>query len=406
MPLYRYVAVEPSTAKVEGRMEAASKSAVVERLHASGHVPIRIEETGDTGIGGIDLAALFGKRRLSQRGLALMTGQLATLLHAGLALDDALGILVDLVEHRREKQVLAALKDRIRGGATLADAMAAQDGAFPGFYVSMVRAGEAGASLESVLARLAEFLERAQASKEHIRSALIYPLMVALVCCASVGILFIFVVPRFRPLFEQAGAALPAPARALLAASDIFQSFWYLFLLIPVAVAMIVRFQLRNPASRQKWERLVLRMPLVGDLVRKIEVVRFSRTLGTLLKNGVSMLNALAITRETLRNAVFHDAMATVIDMVKTGKGLAEPLEQTKVFPRLAVHLVRVGEESGHQEDMLLKIADIFEIETRRAIDRMLTLLGPALTIGLGIVVAGVIGSILTAVLSVYDLAM
>lgn len=406
MPVFRYVAVEPSAAKIEGRMEAASKSAVVERLHAAGHVPIRIDEVGRGGIASVDLAEIFARRGLSPRGLALMTGQLATLLHAGLALDDALAILTDLVERRREQQVLSALLGKIRGGATLADAMAAEQGAFPDFYISMVRAGEAGASLETVLARLAEYLERSQAAREHIRSALMYPMIVALVCCASIGILFAFVVPKFRPLFEQAGTSLPAPAQMLLAASDAFQSFWYLLLLVPLAIAGLVRLQLRNPAARQRWQELVLRLPLFGDLARKIEVVRFSRTLGTLLKNGVSMLSALAITRETLRNAAFRRAMETVMDLVKTGKGLAEPLAQTKVFPRLAVHLIRVGEESGHQEEMLLKIADIFETETRRSIDRMLTLLTPALTIGLGVVVAGVIGSILSAVLSVYDLAM
>ena len=406
MTEFRYVAVDPSSQTIEGRMEALSKSAVVERLHAAGHVPIRIDEIGLLALQNMDVGELLRGRGVSRRSLALITGQLATLLHAGLALDESLGILADLVERPREKQSLRTLRERISGGVTLADAMAAQPKVFPGFYVSMVRAGEAGASLEAVLARLAEFLERSEAAKEHVKSALLYPLIVAITCCASIAVLMMFVVPRFRPLFEQAGSALPTAARLLLAVSDVVNSYWWLGVLIPLAVVLLIASQFKSRVSRARWERVFLRLPLVGELIAKVEVVRFSRTLGTLMKNGVSLLAALAITRETIGNQVFVGAVNHVLEQVKTGKGLAGPLAQTKVFPPLAIHLIRVGEESGRQEEMLFKIADIFETETRRSIDRMLALLGPALTVVLGLVVAGVIGSILTAILSVYDLAM
>jgi general secretion pathway protein F len=405
MPQYRYIAVAAAET-IEGRMEATNKAAVVDRLHASGHVPIRVDEVLASPISGIDFAALFRARRMPSRRLALLTGQLATLLHAGLALDEALGILRELATQEREKECLKALLDRISGGATLSDAMAEQRNVFPGFYVSMVRAGEAGASLETVLDRLAEYLERTQAAREHIISALLYPLIVAVTCCLSIGVLFVFVVPRFRPIFEQAGDALPLAARGLLAASDFLQNFWWLCLAVLGLLVFLAHRQFKKPASREKWERRILRLPGIGDLVGKVEVVRFTRTLATLLKNGVSLLTALAITRETIRNSVFAGAVGGVIERVKTGKGLAEPLAQAKVFPPLVIHLVRVGEESGRQEEMLFKIAEIFEGETRRSIDRLLALLGPALTVGLGLIVAGVIGSILTAILSVYDLAM
>ena len=316
MAVYRYVAVEPSAARIEGRMEAISKSAVVERLRASGHVPIRVDEIGSTSLANFDLALLFGKHRVSRRALALITGQLATLLHAGLPLDEALVMLAELVDDKNEKQCVTELLKKVRSGASLADALAAQDGAFPEFFISMVRAGEAGASLERVLARLAEFLERTQAAKEHIKSALLYPLIVTLVCCASIGILFIFVVPRFRPLFEQAGNSLPASAQLLLSVSGLFQNFWYVFLLVPTLAAVVLYRQMRDPRSRQKWDRLVLQAPLLGELVRKSETVSFSRTLGTLLRNGVPLLQALAITRETLRNTVFSQAMDRVIELV------------------------------------------------------------------------------------------
>lgn len=406
MPQYKYIAVEASSETIEGRMEAASKSAVIDRLHASGHVPIRVDEVVASSLAGIDFTAVFRSRRMPARTLALLTSQLATLLHAGLALDEALGIMRELGTKEIERECLRKILDRISSGATLSDAMAEQPNVFPGFYVSMIRAGEAGASIEAVLDRLAEFLERSQATREHIVSALLYPLIVAVTCCVSVGILFVFVVPRFRPIFEQAGDALPIAARTLLAVADFLQSFWWLGIVLPLLFALMIQRQFKKPASRQAWERRLLRLPGIGNLIAKIEVVRFSRTLATLLKNGVSLLSALAITRETIGNSVFANAVGAVIERVKTGKGLAEPLAQAKVFPPLLVHLVRVGEESGRQDEMLFKIAEIFEGETRRTIDRLLALLGPALTVGLGLIVAAVIGSILTAVLSVYDLAM
>jgi general secretion pathway protein F len=406
MPKYRYTAVKDLSESVEGYMEAANKSAVVNRLHASGHTPIRVHEVGVSSIAGMDVAELFRSRRISHATLALITRQLAMLLRAGLALDEALGIVGELVDRKHEKECLRSLLDGISGGTTLADAMAAQTNVFPEFYVSMVRAGEAGASLEAVLGRLADFLERSIASKETIRSALLYPLVVAFVCCSSIAILFAFVIPRFRPLFEQAGDALPSSTRMLLAISDFINGFWWVGLLSILLILFAARWYLRNPIGRHQWDRLSLKIPLFGELIRKVEVVHFARTLGTLLKNGVSLLQALTITRETIRNRIFIEAVDNVIDHVRSGKGLAEPLNQSKVFPPLAVHLIRVGEEAGRQDEMLLDIADIFETETRRIINRLLTLLGPALTVGMGIVVAGVIGSILTAVLSVYDLAV
>jgi general secretion pathway protein F len=406
MPQFRYVAVEASSETIEGRMEAPSKSAVIERLHAAGHVPIRVHEVSVGSLAAVDFGDLFRRRVLPQRSLALITGQLATLLQAGLALDEALTIVEELMERPRERARLRGLHDKISGGATLADAMAAESPAFPDFCVSMVRAGEAGGSLEAVLARLAEYIERSRAAREHIKSALVYPAIVALICIGSIVVLLGFVVPRFRPLFDQAGTALPASASALLAASDFFADYWWLALLALVAAALIAYRQFRNPVARKAWQRLSLRLPLLGPLISKFEIVQLSRTLGTLLKNGVSLLNALAITRETTRNVVFGDAIALVAERAQTGKGLAEPMRASGVFPSLVVHLMRVGEESGRQDEMLFKLADIYEGELRQSTDRLLALIGPALTIVMGAIVAGVIGSILTAVLSIYDLAI
>jgi general secretion pathway protein F len=404
MALYHYVAVSSRAGSVTGRMEAASKAAVVERLHEAGHVPINIAEVGR--LWNADLGRLFQRRRVSARSLAVLTSQLATLLDAGVVLDECLAILEEMTEAPREREVLRGLLDRVRAGAALSDAMAAERTVFPDFYVSMVRAGEAGASLEAVLMRLSEFLDRSQAIREHVKSALLYPLIVAVTCVLSISMLFIFVVPRFKPLFEQAGSALPLTAQALLTISDFMQDYWWVLVVVPLLAVVVTRLQLRKPAARARLDRRLLKLPLVGALIAKVQTVRFARTLGTALKNGVSLETALSITRETLSNRVFADAVAVILERVKTGTGLATPVVQAKVFPVLAGHLIRVGEEVGRQDDMLVKIADIFELETRRALDRILALLGPALTIVLGVVVAGVTLSIITAVLSVYDLAM
>jgi len=403
--LFRYEAVTVSGETVTGEMEAESQSAVVEYLHGLGHVPIRADSA--TGSLLARLLAVEVKRRSAPaaRDLALLTQQLATLLHAGLSLDRALEIAERVVSRRQDRERLRRILEKVRGGSSLADAMAAQGEMFPRFYLGMVRAGEAGGSLDATLRHLGEFLEKADAAREQIRSALIYPLIVLATGCGSVALLFGFVVPRFRPLFEQAGAALPFAAEALLAVSEALQNYgWLLLVAVPAAVGVVI-LELRNPARRRWWDRRVLRLPVLGDLIVKTEIARVARTLGTLLKNGVAPLTALGITRETTSNSVIVDALVVTGDRVKEGKGLGEPLAETGVVPALAIQLIRVGEETARLEEMLLKVAEIYEKESRRSVERLLAMLVPALTIGLGVVVALVIGSILTAVLSVYEIA-
>ena len=321
-------------------------------------------------------------------------------------LDECLAILEELAEGPREKKALQALLERVRAGAALSDAMAAERTIFPEYYVSMVRAGEAGASLEAVLARLSEFLDRSQAIREHVKSAMLYPLVVAATCLLSIAMLFIFVVPRWPSAVRAGRRCLAAVGPGLLAASDFMQSYWWTVVLVSLIGVVAAQQWLRQPAARARLDRRLLKLPLLGALIAKVQTVRFARTLGTALRNGVPLETALAITRETLSNRVFADAIAVVVDRVKTGTGLAAPITQVKVFPALACHLIRVGEEAGRQDEMLLKTADIFELETRRALDRLLGLLAPALTVVLGFIVAGVTLTIITAVLSVYDLAM
>jgi general secretion pathway protein F len=332
--------------------------------------------------------------------------ELATLLDAGLPLDRALEMMAGMAEGTAERECLTSLVDSVSSGRQLGDAMAHRDRDFPPFCASLVRAGEAAGAVAAGLLHLSECLERAEQTREHVRSALAYPVIVLAVCGISVAILFLFVIPRFRPLFEQAGASLPLATRGVLAVSDLLRCWWWLILPAGAALLIGLRVHLRNPAVRLRWDRRLLGWPLIGSLAIKIDVARFARTLGTLLRGGVTLLPALAMTREAIANRAFSAALDEVVVSAGEGRGLAAPLAGTGYFPALALNLIRVGEETAKHEEMLFKLADIYDEEARRLIDRLLALIGPAITIALGALVAGVIGSILTAVLSVYDLAM
>ena len=403
---FRYEAVSASGELVAGEMEAENQAAVIARLQNQGHVPIRADEASVSFLSRLMSWEFRAWKKRPVRNLALLTQQLATLLHAGLSLDRALELAQTVVAKESERECLHAVLDKVRGGSSLADAMATRSDVFPKFYVGMVRAGEAGASLDSTLRHLAEFLEKSQAARQQIVSALIYPMIVLVTGALSIAVLFGFVLPRFRPLFEEAGANLPFAAQAILAVTDVLNGYWWAILAALALIAAAIARQFRRDEARRKWDRRLLRLPLLGDLVTKAEIARFSRTLGTLLRNGVSPLAALAITQEVLSNSAVAEAVGAVADSLKQGKGLAEPLSHTTVVPILAVQLIRVGEETARLEEMLLKVAEIFDEEVRRSVERLMALLVPGITIALGVVVAVVIGSILTAVLSVYELAV
>ncbi|TVR63641.1 MAG: type II secretion system F family protein, partial [Candidatus Competibacteraceae bacterium] len=328
----------------------------------------------------------------------LLTQQLSNLLNAGLPLDRALTILISVTDDAPSKSLLERVQDQVRGGSTLADALEAQ-GTFSRFYLNMVRAGEAGGALEAVLKRLTEFLERSRALRESVSSALIYPLILLSVAALSVIILLTFVVPQFEQLFADAGRALPLATQIVIAAGHGFRYYWWVGLLAILLLATALRRQLNQPESRVRWDRWFLSLPLFGDLIAKVETARLSRTLGTLLGNGVSLLNALTIVRETLSNRVLALALGEVAEHVKTGRGLADPLLEAGDFPKLAVQMIRVGEETGQLQEMLLQVADTYDEEVQTAVKRLLTLLEPALILGLGVVIAGIIMSILVAIL-------
>jgi general secretion pathway protein F len=410
MPRFHFRAVSGSGEFVEGELEAQDEAAVVAQLRERGHLPLGAEPVA-AGAGGGTLQEwlrqpLFGTGRVRRAEIAIVTRELATLLDAGLTVDQSLRLLVDLAESQPMRRLITDLLQRVQGGSTLADALGQHEAVFSRAYVSMVRAGEAGGSLDEVLARLAQYLDQAEALAEQVRSALVYPIVLLVMAGLSILVLLTVVVPQFTPLFESAGAELPLLTRVVIATGEAAQRHWWLILIALGLLVWLVRRQFREPQSRARIDRLALSLPLLGGLLAKIDTARLARTLGTLLANGVPLLNALAIARETLGNAVLREALSETATAVKEGRGLAEPLARAGPFPPLAIHLLSVGERSGHLDAMLLKIAEIFDRETRSTIERLMTLMVPVLTIVLGALIATIIGAVLAAILSAYQLPL
>ncbi len=405
MPRFAYKSVSAAGDVREGVLEANSRATLIELLRSQGQMPIRVNEAG-SGTAPLRLPGLRASHELSAADLAQLTRELATLLKAGLPIDRALAFARELVTAGPRGQFLTGVLEAVKGGASLADAMSQSGAMLPPYYVGMIRAGEAGGTLEAVLGRLADTLERAQALRETVRSALYYPMIVLLVAAATLAILLTAVIPQFQPLFEDAGDALPTSMAVLLAIGGFLESWWWAMLVAITAAVIGLRYGLAQPEGRRRWDRTLLRLPLFGDLLRKVEVARFCRTFGTLLANGVTAVEAFGIAAGAVGNSELAAAIRDVTPRLRRGEGLAVPLLEAGVFPRLAVQLTKVGEESGQLDQMLLRAADIYDEEVKRAVQRMTALLVPAVTIGLGLIVAGIIGSMLSAILSTYDLSL
>jgi general secretion pathway protein F len=400
MPRYFYKAVKLDGEEVEGEQEAPDEAALVRRLQADGLIPLKTRSAGG-------LTATLARRRrrsLTAKDVEMVTRQLATLLQAGLPLDRSLTVLSGLSTDEHVVRVLADLQDRVRGGATLSAALEAQDGQFSKLYVNMVRAGEASGALDEVLARLADYLERSAELRGTVTSALVYPSILLVVAGLSVIMLLVFVVPQFTVLFDDMGAALPLPTRIVVGAGDLVRGYWWALLVLVAVFAVVLERWLMNPDNRRRFDYGVMALPLFGDLIWKMETARFCHTLSTLLKNGLPLLTGLNLAKEVVGNRKVGEGLNEVADGLKHGRGLAEPLTTRAVLPELALQMIRVGEESGTLDAMLAKVADIFDRETRASVQRLLTLLEPVLIIGLGIVIAGIIVSILMAILGANEL--
>jgi general secretion pathway protein F len=399
MTQFRYRAISGTGEALAGQMEASSVEEVIARLQDQGHTPLEAR-AADAGDGGAGLAGLFKRGPFTGDQLAQFTHQLATLLGAGQPLDRALGILMDLPESERAKRLIERVRDRVRGGTTLSHALDEENGVFPRLYISLVRAGEAGGSLDDTLRRLADYLERAQQLRGSIVNALIYPAFLMTGVLGSLVLLLAYVVPQFVPIFADMQVPIPWITSMVLALGNLISGWWWAMVVLLVGIVAYWRMRMRDPDARLAFHARLLTMRLIGPLLLKVETARIARTLGTLLKNGVPLLASLTIARQVTGNRALDEALAQAAEQVKGGAGLGTALAQTGRFPRLALQMVQVGEEAGALDTLLLKVADTFDIESRRAIDRLLAALVPALTIVMTVMVAIIMAAILLPLLS------
>jgi general secretion pathway protein F len=406
MPAFRFRALDSSGKSIAGVLDGPDEAAVVQRVQRMGHMPIAVVPAQRSG-GLLELlnADLTGRRGLPAQDLAYLTREIATLLKAGQNLDQALRFLVETETSARVRELLTDLREKVRGGSALAASLAEYPQTFSRLYIGLVRAGEATGTLDDALGHLADLLERQRKLAATVRSALIYPAMLTVATILSIVLLLTFVLPQFTPIFKDAGAALPAPTRFVMALGDTVREdgLWMLAGLCAAAVALHQAY--RQPSYRRLIDGWILRAPLCGALVRQAEAARFTRTLGTLLDNGVGLLPALEITRGVMNNSVFAAAVEAAAARVKEGGELVEPFAAYKVLPAKALHLLQLGVQTGRLGEMSLHVAGILEDQIRVSVQTLVSMIVPVVTIVMGVGVAGIIASLLLAMLSLNDLA-
>jgi general secretion pathway protein F len=406
MPEFRYRAIGPAGEVRTGVMDAATEAEVVARLQRQGNIPMRAELAhGGSWLAGLLRAEFVARQGLRQQEAADFIRELATMLGAGQDLDRAFIYLRETAPNARVGTLAGGLRDIVRDGGALADAMARYPRGFSRLHVAMVRAGEASGQLAPTLARLADLLERQHRLSASVTSALIYPCLLVVAAIGAITLLLTEVLPQFVPLFAQSGASLPASTQILIAAGDFIAQNALLILLGIGLLVLLARAVYRLPQLRLPIDRLMLRTPIVGTLLSEVLAARFTRVLGTLLVNGVSLINALGLVRNALSNHAAIAALDRAAANARAGGGLSLPLAEAKVFPLRTTHLLRLGEENAELGSMALRVADIHEERTRVMLQRMVALLVPAITIIMGIAVAGIVTSLLKAMLSLNDLA-
>jgi general secretion pathway protein F len=403
MPSYRYRAVGSAGEVLRGEVEGASAGVVAAALQQRGLLVLRVDPAR-RGLRFLQ-AELGGGARLRRTELADVTRELASLLGAGQDLDRSLRFIVDGAANRRVAAVLGRVRDQVRGGASLAAALQAESRSFPRLLIGLVRAGEAGGDLAGTLERLAALLERQRSLAATIQSAMIYPAILVVAAVGSIMLLLTRVLPQFVPLFAENGVALPASTAVLLGLGHAIANYALPALVLCVSGGFAARLWLRRPAARLAADRVLLKIPVAGGLLRDILAAQFTRTLGSLLNNGVPLLAAMAVVQDVLGNRAARGAVAKAADSARNGQGIARSLQVSGVFPARMVQLLRLGEDTARLGPLSLRAADIFEERTRLGVQRLVALLVPAITILMGAAVAGIVSSLLLAMLSLNDIA-
>jgi len=387
MPMWEYTAKAAATGQIlKGQLDVPSRDDVIAFLRRSRMTPVVVREAPKA----LSLpSALQGG--IKTRDVVIFTRQFATMINAGLPLVQSLSILAQQTENKPLKEVTKSVVYDVEAGNTLADAMRKHPKAFSDLYVNMVAAGEAGGILDTILLRLATFLEKNDALVRKVKGAMIYPGVIMTVAAAAIAILLIFVIPTFQEMFASVNMELPLPTRIVIGASS-FLIHWWWAVIIAVGLGLFgLRQYYKTPDGRKRCDQMLLNAPVLGDVLRKSAVSRFTRTLGTLISSGVSILDGLEITAKTAGNRVIHDAVMQSRQSIAGGETIAGPLEQSKVFPPMVISMVAVGEQTGGLDEMLSKIADFYDEEVDVAVSALLSLMEPIMITVLGIIVGGMV---------------
>jgi type IV pilus assembly protein PilC len=386
MSLWEYTAKNATTGQImKGQLEAQSRDEVVTHIRKNRMILVTVREAPT------QIKFNIGGTRISTRDIVIFTRQFATMINAGLPLVQSLSILAQQTENKALKDVTRAVVFDVEAGNTLADAFAKQPKAFSGLYVNMVAAGEAGGILDTILLRLATFLEKNDALMRKVKSAMIYPGVILSVAVIAISVLLVFVIPVFENMFASVNMELPLPTRVVIAASDFLTSYWWLVLGVIAAFVFALKRWYATANGRKQLDTLMINAPVIGDVIRKSAVSRFTRTLGTLISSGVSILDGLEITAKTSDNRVIHDAVMESRQSIAGGETIAAPLERSKVFPPMVISMIAVGEQTGGLDEMLSKIADFYDEEVDVAVGALLSLMEPVMIVVLGVIVGGMV---------------
>jgi len=389
MPVFTFSGKDASGQKVTGERSAANKQVLTQQLRREHITPGSVREKGKE-----FSMPTFGTSKVKVKDIAIFFRQFSVMIDAGLPLVQCLEILAANQENQTFQKTLNGVRTTVEGGSTLANAMRQYPNVFDDLTTNMIEAGETGGILDIILQRLATYVEKAVRLKSAVKSALIYPIAVVSIATLIVGALLKWVVPIFSNLFAGLGVALPLPTRIVMGTSAFVQSFWWLFIVGGIALVFGVKQIRKDPRGRYYFDKMLLSLPIVGPLLRKIAVGRFTRTLGTLITSGVPILEGLSITAKTSGNAVLEEALMKVRKAIEEGRTIVDPLRECGVFPNMVTQMIGVGEATGAMDSMLQKIADFYEEEVDAATKDMLSMLEPAIIGVLGVVVGGIVISL------------
>lgn len=399
-PVFEYEAKNKKGEKISGELTAEQSSQAVKQLREKGYFVTSIKKKLEKK--DIKEFLKFNKR-VKTNDLAVFSQQFSAMINAGITVVDSLEILREQIEHTKLKEVIINIQEEVETGTSLSEAMGKHPDVFPDLYCQMVKAGETGGILDKVLIQLAEHYERQDEINGKIKSSLYYPLTIMLVAVVVVVFLMIQVVPQFVSMFASFGGILPLPTRILLSVSGFLQKYWWIVFLFIFLLLILIFKYIQTPEGKYKFDQVMLKLPVIGKMMKKIYLSRFANTLSILLGSGVSLLSALTIVEDIISNKVFARALTEVRSQVREGATFSEPLISTKLFPGMVIQMIKVGEEAGTLENMLKKISVYYDREVENSIDSSISLIEPVMIVILALVVGFIVVSIVMPMFDMFQ---